>query len=62
MVITVTTMSGTVGLPGHGRAQTKVGSVRLGVSVMDCPISHKDQFVITPYLYSQKCSHSRLYG
>jgi hypothetical protein len=29
---------------------------------MDCPVSHKDRIVITPYLNSQKCNHSRLYG
>jgi hypothetical protein len=29
-----------------------VGSAGLGVSMKDYPVSHKDQFVITPYLNS----------
>jgi hypothetical protein len=47
---------------GHGAVQKKDGLFGIGVSKVDCPISHKDWFVITSYLNYQKCNHSRLYG
>jgi hypothetical protein len=52
MVITVTTISGMVGTPWYGRAQREVGSSGLGVSMVDCPVSYKDQFVIFHCMYS----------
>jgi hypothetical protein len=47
-------MSRMVGTPCFGRAQREVGSVGLGMNMVECPFSHKDWLVITPFLNSQK--------
>jgi hypothetical protein len=45
-------MSGMVGTPWYGRAQREVGSARLCMSMVDCPVSYKDRFVNFHCLYS----------
>jgi hypothetical protein len=40
----------------------KVGSDRLGMSMIGYSILHTDRFVITPYIISRKCNRARLYG